>query len=542
MDFRTAELPRGGTRSCIFRITRRVENNRAAGASFLRVLCVGAGHPAGEQTWFTIFYKWHDSGVFVRWYFGLVLIRLLILVLLCYGPALSQKTGATLPVGQVIPRVTCDANPQQTYALYLPSHITNASKWPIIYVFDPAARGQLAVETVRMAAEKYGYIVAASNNSHNGPLGGNTAAAQAMWQDTQVKLPVDEKRRYVAGMSGGARVATGIALNCKGCIAGVVANAAGFPGVSMPSRDMKFVYFATVGNADFNYPEFFRLRKKLDEVHARYKIRVFEGEHGWAPDDTWLEALNWLDLQAMASEIMPRDEHRIQQSFNDGMERARELQASEGSLEAAREYQSLIRDFDQLTDVTNAREKLAKLVEEKGYKNAEREESDEVSEQEKVSSEISSQISAIPNGLDPVAYAELRGRMAELKKKADDAAGHNDRNSLVARRTRQQVVAEAFEDGQASTDLKKYDDALQYFEIAAAGARYPGWSLYQRARVYALKGNAKEFYSALKSAVGAGFADSSRLDEQEFNPYRNQPQFQSLAAEIKEKEKTAPRQ
>ena len=490
-----------------------------------------------------------------------MLPRLLVFALLCSGAVFGQKAGATLPVGVVIPSVTCDANPRQTYALYLPSHVSNEKRWPIIYVFDPAARGQLAVETVRIAAEKYGYIVAASNNSRNGPLGENTAAAQAMWQDTHSKLPIDEKRRYTAGMSGGARVATGIAWNCKGCIAGVVSNAAGFPGTTMPSNDMKFVYFATVGDADFNYPEFFHLRKKLDEVHARYEIRVFDGEHGWAPDDAWLEALDWLDLQAMVSGILPTDERRIQQSLKDSMGRAQELRATEGPLEAAREYQSIIRDFGTLADVKDAQEKLAALVEEKNYKNAEKQEMEEVSAQEHASSEISAWISMIPAGIDPVAYAQLRNRMAELKKKADTAdsladAAHRlvitaarqadtgarqaDRNSLVARRTRQQVVAEAFEDGQASADLKHYDDALQYFEVAASGARYPGWSLYQRARVYALKGDTKGFYSTLKSAMAAGFSDSSRMEGEEFNPYRNQPEFQQLVAKIKEREKSPP--
>src|SRR5882724_8139906 len=149
------------------------------------------------------------------------ILKASLFMMLC-GPVFAQTTGSTLPVGTVILSVTCDSNPKQTYALYLPSTITNSRKWPIIYVFDPGARGAAAVETVRTAAEKFGYIVAASNNSHNGPLGGTTEAAQAVWRDTHSKLPVDEHRRYTAGMSGGARVATGLALNCKGCLAGVI--------------------------------------------------------------------------------------------------------------------------------------------------------------------------------------------------------------------------------------------------------------------------------------------------------------------------------
>ena len=72
------------------------------------------------------------------------------------------------------------------------------------------------METIQTAAEKFGYIVAASNNSRNGPMGGSSQAMKAMWQDTQQRFPIAEQRRYVAGMSGGARVATSIALVLPG--------------------------------------------------------------------------------------------------------------------------------------------------------------------------------------------------------------------------------------------------------------------------------------------------------------------------------------
>ena len=356
-----------------------------------------------------------------------------------------------------------------------------------------------------------------------------------MWRDTQIKLPVDHHRRYTAGMSGGARVATRIAMGCKDCMAGVIANAASFMGQAAPPPDMKFAYFAAVGNADFNFPEFVALRKKFDDVHARYKIRVFEGEHGWAPTEVWDEALNWMDLQAMAAGTMPRDATRIQQSFDSRVTRAKQLAADGNVLESAREYQSMVRDFASLMDVSPAREQLAVITKDKSYKNAEREEADEVSRQSQLTADISSQIAGIPDGLDAVAFTELRSQMSDLKKKADAAAKKNDRDSLVYRRTRQQVVAEAFEDGQAAFDLKKYDQALQDFEIAAAGARHPEYSQFQRARAYAMKGDRKDFIATLKLAVGLGFNDASSLEDDEFKAYRELPEFQALAAEIKNK-------
>ena len=99
--------------------------------------------------------------------------------------------------------------------------------------------------------------------------------------------------------------------------------------------------------------------KKFEDAHSRYKIRVFEGEHGWAPPEVWDEALNWMDLQAMVSGTLPRDATQIKKSFDERMARAKQLATLGDILESAREYQSVIRDFSSLTDVASAREQLA---------------------------------------------------------------------------------------------------------------------------------------------------------------------------------------
>ena len=68
----------------------------------------------------------------------------------------------------------------QSYALYLPSAYSGDRRWPIIYCFDPGARGPVPVRLFR-AAEKYGYILVCSNNSHNGPWEPINRAMQAVW-------------------------------------------------------------------------------------------------------------------------------------------------------------------------------------------------------------------------------------------------------------------------------------------------------------------------------------------------------------------------
>lgn len=83
---------------------------------------------------------------------------------------LFAQAQAPLPKGQVVAQVPCRTDPAQSYALYLPSNYGPEKPWPILYAFDPGARGSVPVEDFQGAAEEYGYIVVGPNNSRNAAL------------------------------------------------------------------------------------------------------------------------------------------------------------------------------------------------------------------------------------------------------------------------------------------------------------------------------------------------------------------------------------
>ncbi len=83
--------------------------------------------------------------------------------------AAAAAYGQELPRGQIIDSVRCLTAPAQQYALYIPSNYSAVRQWSAIFAFDPGARGRVGVERFQAAAEKYGYIVAGSLNSRNGP-------------------------------------------------------------------------------------------------------------------------------------------------------------------------------------------------------------------------------------------------------------------------------------------------------------------------------------------------------------------------------------
>jgi hypothetical protein len=345
-------------------------------------------------------------------------------------------------------------------------------------------------------------------------------------------------------MSGGARAGVSIALSCKDCVAGVIANAAGFPFGAEPTRDMKFAYYAAVGDADFNYGEFVDLRRKLDTAGARYRIRVFEGQHGWAPPEVWIEALNWMDLQAMSAGTVPHDPSRIQQTFAGTLTNAREFQSQNNPLAALREYQSLVRDFRSLADVSSAETSLAELAKNKAVKAAEKEEASALEQQAQVTDHLSAQMQAIGTGdRYQVDVGDLKSSIADLKKRADNSRNSKELKAVVIRRALGQLVVEAYEAGQRNLEEKNYRAAVAYFDLVAGGAANPAWAHYQRARAYAMLADRKNLLAELKLSLAGGFHEISALDAAEFQSFQGQAEFQALVAEWKQaakKEKEKP--
>src|SRR5215813_4312897 len=163
----------------------------------------------------------------------------------------APPPDSPLAPGTIVPKVVCREHPEQSYALYLPSSYTPSKRWPIVYVFEPDARGMVPTTIMKDAAERYGYIVATSNNSKNGPWKPEADAAAAMMDDTHARVAIDDRRVYTAGFSGGARLASRLAQVCK-CAHGVFLNGAGFPLDYPPTREAVFPVFMTAGMLDFS--------------------------------------------------------------------------------------------------------------------------------------------------------------------------------------------------------------------------------------------------------------------------------------------------
>src|SRR5215470_6896099 len=206
-----------------------------------------------------------------------------------------------LPPGKLIERVVCLKDASESYALYLPPNYTPDRQWPILYAFDPGARGVRPVERFKDAAEKYGYIVVGSNNSRNGPGVPLTEIIRALFDDTQARFSIDAKRVYTTGFSGGARVAGSVAQSSEGRIAGAILCGAGFSSEKAPAKPLPFPVFSIAGSEDFNWIELRQLNRTLDSIGSANRFVTFDGDHAWPPSAVCAMAVEWMELQAMKS-------------------------------------------------------------------------------------------------------------------------------------------------------------------------------------------------------------------------------------------------
>jgi dienelactone hydrolase len=447
--------------------------------------------------------------------------------------ARQQTEGSSFLPGELIPRVLALQNPQQSYALYVPTKYSRERSWPIVYVFDPLARGPLALAQFQHAAEVHGYIIAVSNNSRNGPWQAEFEAAEAMVRDTQQRFSVDLKRIYFAGFSGGARVASQLAQLCK-CAAGVLLSGAGFSRGSPPSADSKFPVFCAVGNTDFNYSELISLQGALEKATFPHWLRIFDGPHEWAPPIVIDEALAWFRVQTMKSQREPRDDVFVAAQLSAAQARAPALEKSGQLLAAWREDRQVATTFESLTDTEVVRAKASELEKQKALRGAIKREHSDFEQQERLSNEVLAAIappqapdgsSAQNRGDAAILARDLRLR-AEREKKPEGV--------LVFKRALAGVFIGSLESGRDALDKKDFRRAESYFACATEANPESEWPFRNLAIARASSGDRKGALEALRSARKltkdqTAFSDWLK-QEPALERLRSSQEFEPLAA------------
>lgn len=286
------------------------------------------------------------------------LIFLLAGILSAQVPAAAQ---VDFKKGEIIPKVVCRDQPAQSYALYLPLEYTPEKQWPVLFAFDPGARGVLPLQHFQAAAEKYQYIVIGSNNSRNGPWKPVFQAMIAIWNDVIARLSIDPNRIYAAGFSGGARAAVYFPKIINLSIRGIIGCGAGLP-EGVKAEDVKSAYYlGIIGDGDFNYLEMKTLDQQFDASGTPHWMLVFAGSHDWPSSDFCQRALSWMEIVGMTQKVRDVDEDLIADVYNTETQHVEKLADSGQIFQAAQEYEVIAVTFQSLRDIRALKEEAERL-------------------------------------------------------------------------------------------------------------------------------------------------------------------------------------
>jgi dienelactone hydrolase len=450
--------------------------------------------------------------------------------------AVPSQAAIAIPTGTIIPKLPTLAATDQSYALYLPASYSPARRWPIIYVFAPDAHGEIPAALIKPAAEQFGYIIAASNNSKNGPWKPEAQAAQALFSDTHDRLAIDEQRIYFAGFSGGARVASQLAQSCE-CAQAVFLNGATFSTGTQPSVHDSFAIYLTVGLLDFNYPELTAFDARLETLGIPHFLRRFAGGHQWAPTEIWTEALAWAGLLAMKAGHKERDVNLVTTQLATFTATAQKIQQAGDDYFAWQFLRAMRSTFAGLTDTTAVEQQAAAMEKNASIRAGQKREKDEAMQQQAMEEAIYRVFSPI-NSDTADRNAVVQQTTQELIQLRDRAAHENNSDQhRVVERARRAVFAYFIANGESLINTADPSLARIYIALAAATRPETSWPQLALARCDAKMGRKKDAIRDLQKAVSLGLTTEDiaaiPTESPELSPLSGDPEFQKVAATAK---------
>ena len=281
--------------------------------------------------------------------------------LLVQAQSISIKRG-------IIDKVMVGDSLSESFSLYLPTDFSMDKEYPVLFVADLEGKGMQSVAMFRNAAEKEGYIVAASENlSDTLSLTQNVLISGRVISKVFSILPVNKKAIYGAGFDTGARLATAMPFFYNG-FAGVLSCGEGITNPEMYADKAPLSFIGIVGKEDFNYSNMADLGKVLGKVKVNYNLLTFNGGHDWPPGDLLVDALSIFKIQAMAKQDIALDANYIEEKYKQDEQELSRLIQTNAYLEAYDLVERMMQVYRLHKDVSMLKDQRKAIKSQKEYK------------------------------------------------------------------------------------------------------------------------------------------------------------------------------
>jgi hypothetical protein len=426
---------------------------------------------------------------------------------------------------EIIDEVKNNLDNTQTYSLYLPGTYSTDKTYPVIYLFDPHGTGKLPVSLYKNLAEKYGYILVGSNSLKNG-LEWQEAAIifDKLYTDTKNRLAINSQRIYLAGFSGGARIANGITI-LNGNIAGVVCIGAVYPARNSETPRNNYTLLAIAGNEDMNYNELVKYDMiDLAGHNLKHALITYDGKHEWCPESVMNEAFLWLEFNEMRKNVSAKNDGLIKEYFTPLEEELKNLMESKNYMAAYKLTKKTINFYDGLTDLNNFYDAYKQLKTIKEIDLALQKEEQAMQDEDKLRASYAQYFQSKD-------YAWWQKEIISINTKSKSAKSKEEQQMYKRLSSYLSLICYSQTNGmlqQNNIPAAEYFDKL-YLLVDPTNSE----AHYFSALINARKNKKKETFDALNAAVKNGFNEKSRIEaDSVFAKYSGSEEFKKVLEKL----------
>lgn len=402
------------------------------------------------------------------------------------------------------------------YSSFVPSRGNQSNKMPAILFFDPHASGMLPVEMYKSLAEEFGFVLLGSNRSHNGQtLDEAFAIFEKMKSEAIQSFPVDASRVYVAGFSGGSRVAAAVGGKYPD-IKSVIACGAGIGAVQHQPAPT-FDYFGMIGNEDFNLNEMISTDRMLKRAGFNNAMVIFDGGHAWPPVEVMHEAFWWLDLNAMKNKTRPMDQKIAADAGNWYKKEILRLKNSGSFFDAGLVAERASKSLKGVANIQDFENEIKQVRSQPDYQ---KQLSEVVTTMQKEMGMQNSYISAMTE-------KDTTWWKSEIRHLQDSTIAKNDR--LINKRMLSYLGLLAYMFSDQAVNEQNIEAAGKYLEIYRLLEPTNSEHFFLEARRRMLMKDPVNAIAFLRLTTIFGFSDFNRImNEPLFEPLKNNPDFREL--------------
>jgi pimeloyl-ACP methyl ester carboxylesterase len=207
-------------------------------------------------------------------------LTIIILITACSNTPVSRINYNNIEKGR------CDADTSNRYHYVLPE--SHDGKLALLIILDSGGDGLLAAKKGLEGVTKIPCVIIGSDVvRNNNPF--YIRIILGLIQDAEKKFPVDKDRIFLAGFSGGARMALEYARQYP--VKGVLMCGAG-PGTGS-FNDLPCKVYMISGTTDFNFSEMYYNPVRVSGGE-KFMSDYFRGKHEWPPAANLENGLIWL--------------------------------------------------------------------------------------------------------------------------------------------------------------------------------------------------------------------------------------------------------